>query len=137
MFNDIHSVTETVVIDLCRLVAPVLPALLIFAAIMSQFSAAVADSIGSSGLISEASNKLISIKQGILITILISIVLIWSTNIYEIIVIASKAFALYYLIQCIIAAKISHSKRFYFCLNAFVLLSVLMLLVLTISIPIK
>lgn len=137
MFNDIHSVTETVVIDLCRLIAPVLPSLLIFAAIMSQFSAAVADSIGSSGLISEATRKFISIKQGILITILISIVLIWSTNIYEIIVIASKAFALYYLIQCIIAAKISHSKRFYFCLNAFVLLSVLMLLVLTISIPIK
>lgn len=137
MFNDIHSVTETVVIDLCRLVAPVLPALLIFAAIMSQFSAAVADSIGSSGLISEATRKLISIKQGILITVSVAILLIWLTNIYELIVIASKAFALYYLVQCVIAAKIAYSKKLYFSLNIFILLSILMSLVLIISIPVE
>lgn len=137
MFNNIHSVTETVVIDLCRLVAPVLPTLLIFAAIMSQFSAAVADSIGSSGLISEATRKLISIKQGILITVSVAILLIWLTNIYEIIVIASKAFALYYLVQCVIAAKISYSKKLYFSLNIFILLSILMSLVLIISIPVE
>lgn len=137
MFNDIHSVTETVVIDLCRLIAPVLPSLLIFAAIMSQFSAAVADSIGSSGLISEATRKFISIKQGILITVFVAILLIWLTNVYEIIVIASKSFALYYFVQCVIATKIAHSKKLYFSLNIFISLLILMLLVLIISTPIK
>lgn len=137
MFNDIHSVSETVVIDLCRLVAPVLPALLIFAAIMSQFSAAVADSIGSSGLISEATQKKISIKQGILITVGISVLLIWLTNIYEIIVIASKAFAIYYGMQSLIAARLAKTQGRLLCSLGFYSLLVLMLLVIFLGVSVE
>lgn len=136
MFKDIHHVTETVVIDLCHLIAPILPSLLIFAAIMSQFSASIADTIGSSGLISEATKKMLSVKQGILITLTIAVLIIWITNIYEIIVLASKAFSLYYFIQCIIAAKIAKSKHLHLALTVFTLLAFLMLLVFTISIPV-
>lgn len=137
MFNDIHSVSETVVIDLCRLVAPVLPALLIFAAIMSQFSAAVADTIGSSGLISEATRKLVSIKQGILLTVAIAVLLVWLTNIYEIIVIASKAFALYYGMQCVIAARLAKIQGLLLRSLGFSALLVLMLLVIFLGVPVE
>jgi hypothetical protein len=111
IFKDVRSTSETVIIDLSKIVAPILPFFLIIAAIMSQFSAAVADSIGSSGLISEATNKIISTKQGVVITVGVAIALIWLTNVYEIIVIASKAFAIYYGIQCLIAARLAHKNH--------------------------
>lgn len=110
MFKDIHVITESVVIDLCRLIAPILPFLLIVAAMFSQFSAAVADAMGSAGLISEASKEKLNIKQATLITISISIGLTWLTNLFEIVVIASKAFAIYYALQSLIAIFILKSE---------------------------
>lgn len=137
LFNDVHTISETAVIDLCKLIAPILPPLLIVAAIMSQFSAAVADSIGSSGLISEATRKLISIKQGILITVVVAISLVWLTNIFEIIVIASKAFAIYYGMQCLIAARLAKNQRLLLRSLGFSALFVLMLLVIFLGVPVE
>jgi len=137
LFNDVDTISETAVIELCKLIAPILPPLLIVAAIMSQFSAAVADSIGSSGLISESTRKLISIKQGVLITVVIAISLVWLTNVFEIIVIASKAFAIYYGMQCMIAARLAKNQgRLFYSLGFFALL-ILMLLVIFIGVPVE
>lgn len=135
LFKEVTGISETVVIDLCKVIAPILPFLLVFAAVMSQFSAAVADTIGGSGLISEASNNKISSQHGVLITILVAIALIWITNIYEIVVIASKAFAIYYGIQCVIAAKLAGLKKYKGKAFAFYLLSFLMLCVVILGIP--
>ncbi len=136
LFNDVHTISETAVIDLCKLIAPILPPLLIVAAIMSQFSAAVADSIGSSGLISEASKRVVSVREGILITVIIAIFLVWLTNTFEIIVIASKAFAIYYGMQCLIAARLAYQNNYTYKTFCFLLLFVLMLCVTFLGIPI-
>lgn len=104
-FNNIHTLGETTVIDVCRTIAPVLPWLLIIAALMSQFSAAVADTIGSGGLLAEASRQKVSVNGSYLMITLIGVMLTWATDIYAIITIASKAFAVYYAIQ--IAVTIS------------------------------
>ena len=98
-FNDIHQISETTVVDVCRMIAPALPFMLIIAAIMSQFSAAIADTIGSGGLIQEASRNKISLNNSYVLIIVIGICLTWLTNIYSIITIASKAFAIYYALQ--------------------------------------
>ena len=114
LFNNIHSVTEVAAIELCRMVAPILPFFLIIAAMMSQFSAAIADTLGSAGLVSEATNNRVTIKKGIVGVCLVAIILTWATNIYQIITLASKAFAIYYAIQCLIAIILSSNEKHYF-----------------------
>ena len=136
LFNDVHTVSETVIIDLCKIVAPILPFLLIVAAIMSQFSAAVSDTIGSSGLISEATHKVVSIRRGIALTVAIAVSLIWLTDIYEIVVIASKAFAIYYGMQCLIAARLAFNGKDTMRVYCFLTLSILMLMVIFLGAPV-
>ena len=130
LFNNLHQVSEVSVIALCGMIAPILPFLLIIAALVSQFSAAVADTLGSSGLLSEATGKRISVKNGILIIALVAIVLTWTTNIYEIITLASRAFAAYYALQCLIAVIISFRMKAFSLLKLYRVGSYLSLLIL-------
>ncbi|MFC0444594.1 hypothetical protein ACFOD1_04755 [Pseudidiomarina halophila] len=104
LFDEFETISETGVIDLSAEIAFVLPWLLIIAAVMSQFSAAVADMIGSGGLVEEASDKSISKHTAYLTVAILAIGLLWSTDIFSIIAYASRAFALYYALQCLIAA---------------------------------
>lgn len=97
---------ETGIITLTESVAFVLPAMLIFAAVMSQFSAAIADTVGAGGLVEEQSNGKIQLAAAYLIVAFSSSVLVWTTNIFEIISLASRAFAAYYFIQTILALHI-------------------------------
>ncbi len=141
LFNDIHQIDETTVIDLCALVAPVLPALLIIAALMSQFSAAIADTLGSGGLLSEATKQKLTLRNSFLVLTGIAIVLTWTTNIFQIITLASKGFALYYAIQCYIAMTLALKQRTdrlrHFRSGFFGFFVILMLLVVVFSIPIE
>ena len=90
------------------LAATVLPLMLIVAAIMSQFSAAVADTVGAGGLASESSKGKLSTRKGYLVVSLLAIILIWTADLLEIVSHASRAFALYYLLQCVVAIIASH-----------------------------
>lgn len=90
------------------LAATVLPLMLIVAALMSQFSAGVADTVGAGGLASESSGGKLSSNKGYLIVSLFAIILVWSANLLEIIALASRAFALYYLLQCVVALIANH-----------------------------
>lgn len=140
-FNDIHTLGETTVIDLCRMMAPVLPFLLIIAAVMSQFSAAVADTVGSGGLLTESLPRYISVKTSYLLIAISAIALTWLTNIYEIISIASKAFAIYYALQLVIAIQVIRNNpeisRRGLKIVSYALLFLLMLLVIVFGIPVK
>ncbi len=98
---------ETAIIDLSRYVSPVLPVMLIFAATMSQFSAAVADILGGGGLIAEESQERLSPNPGYLAISVCAIVLVWSTSIFEIITYASRAFAFYYFTQSLIGFHVA------------------------------
>lgn len=83
--------------------ALVLPFMLIVAAIMSQFSAAVADTVGAGSLASESSQNKLPANKGYVIASILAIALVWTADLLEIISVASRAFALYYLLQCFVA----------------------------------
>ena len=109
------TINDTAIIDLSKLVAGVLPVMLIIAAIMSQFSAAVADTIGAGGLIAQNSEKKLKSKDGYALVTLLGIVLVWFADIFEIISLASRAFAFYYFLQCSVSVltsrKINHKSN--------------------------
>lgn len=98
-----QHLTETAIISLMVKVAPVLPAMLVAAALAAQFSAAIADTNGSGGLISELTARRIKPRQAYAILSLVGLGLTWSTNLFEIISYASRAFAVYYGLQSAIA----------------------------------
>jgi len=73
--------------------------LLILAAIASQLSAAVADINGAGGLLSEASSGRFAPRWGYAAAAVFAILVVWTSDIYQIITFASKAFVLYYGLQ--------------------------------------
>ena len=91
------------IVSATGLVATALPLMLIVAAIMSQFSAAVADTVGAGSLASESSHGKIKTNIGYLVVSIFAIALVWTADLLEIISYASRAFALYYLLQCFVA----------------------------------
>lgn len=109
------DVTE--VIKLTAPVAMVLPVLLTIAAVGSQFSASVADEAAAGGLLEDVFK--IPTKQAYLLVMVVSVALTWMTSVTEVISIASRAFAVYYLLQCIVAALMAkkvgnHGKILFF-----------------------
>lgn len=112
VFNpDQISLSETAIIDMMGLVAPILPVLLVAAALAAQFSAAVADTSGSGGLISELTQNRISPRMAYALLTVTGVILTWSANIFEIISFASRAFAFYYAVQAAIAAITAWPQR--------------------------
>lgn len=102
--QDAFHASETAIIDLMRLVAPILPGLLVLAALSAQFSAAIADTAGSGGLIEERTAGRISARVTYAGLVAGGLALTWSANVFEIISYASRAFAIYYALQAAIAA---------------------------------
>lgn len=76
---------ETAIIDLMQIVAPILPLLLIAAAISAQFSAAVADTGGSGGLLAELTRGHMSARAGYAVLVAIGLLLTWAMSVFEII----------------------------------------------------
>ena len=109
--SDPLSLDETAIIDLMKVVAPILPLLLVVAALSAQFSAAVADTSGSGGLIAEVSKGKISERLAYSLLVGMGIALTWTANVFEIISYASRAFAVYYAIQSCIAAISAWQRR--------------------------
>ncbi|MCI5110641.1 MAG: hypothetical protein MRY75_08800 [Marivita sp.] len=103
------TLDETSIIDMMQIVAPILPVLLVAAALSAQFSAAVADTSGSGGLIAEISRNRVSPRWAYTILVIVGVILTWSFNIFEIISYASRAFAAYYALQAAIAAVTARS----------------------------
>ena len=68
---------------------------------MSQLSAAVADTAGFGGMFFEASGSRVPERIGYGLVVLMAILLVWSVDLFGIIAIASRAFAFYYMVQCI------------------------------------
>ena len=95
---------ETSIIDMMQIVAPILPVLLVGAALSAQFSAAVADTSGCGGLIAEVSKNRIPPRLAYVVLVAAGLFLTWTSNIFEIISYASRAFAAYYALQATIAA---------------------------------
>ena len=104
---DLENIQIAEIVTATGLVATALPLMLIVAAIMSQFSAAVADTVGAGCLASESSSGKLSTNRGYVIVSVFAIILVWAADLLEIISFASRAFAVYYLLQCIVATVAS------------------------------
>ncbi len=95
---------ETAIIGMMDIVAPILPAMLVAAALSAQFSAGIADTSGCGGLIAELTGGRLAPKQAYAVLVGLGLTLTWSANIFQIISYASRAFAIYYALQAGIAA---------------------------------
>jgi hypothetical protein len=110
-------------ITLAATASLILPIPLIVAATLSQFSAAVADIVAAAANIHEASRQRISTRWGYLLVGVTAMALAWSGSTFEIIAIASRAFAFYYLLQCVVAFSVcrNHFERMRFVCIALIL----------------
>lgn len=93
----------TAIIEMTKPVAIVLPVLIAIAAIGSQFSAAVADDSGAGGLLEDITHKDLPVRYAYLLILIVTVTLTWSTDVNSIISYASRAFALFYMFQSIVA----------------------------------
>ena len=103
IYLPIGKADETAIIGISGQVAWILPFLLVFAALMSQLSAGIADTVGAGGLVAEEAGARIPERIAYPVLISFSIALIWLFNIFEVIAIASRTFAFYYMMQAVIA----------------------------------
>ena len=88
------------ILDIMESVAPFLGLLVLAGAISSQMSAAVADSIGAGGLMNEVSQKRLSVPVAFVAAAGLSLVLVWITDPFQVIALSSRAFAVFYALQC-------------------------------------
>lgn len=138
---DLMNVELAQIIEATGSAALVLPLMLIIAALMSQFSAAVADTGGAGGLLNENSNNRLSTKLSYVGVSVSAILLVWSVNLMEIITLASRAFATYYLLQTLLALFYCHndcsihSRMTYLNKSIYILISLILLYVIMFAIP--
>jgi len=131
------KLSETTIVDMMGVVAPILPALLVAAALAAQFSAAVADTSGSGGLMAEITKGRLTPRMSYVVLVGIGIALTWAANVFEIISYASRAFALYYALQASIAAIASMRRRQFVQGTGFVLLAILGMMIAVFGQPVE
>ena len=112
LFPYFTSATDvTGVIDVVGRVAPWLPLVVTGGAIASQFSAAVADSIGASGLVSDTTHGFVSSRHAYLLIGAVSVLMIWETDVVSLVALSSRAFALFFALQCFVAVLVARRNR--------------------------
>ena len=94
---------ETAIVHAARFVTPLLGPLILVAALASQLSAAAADTAGGSEMITNRPRHEHG-NIGYLVVTGGALVIVWATDVFGIISVASRAFAGYYLCQCVVAA---------------------------------
>mgnify|MGYP000035347150 CR=1 FL=1 len=102
---------ETAILDLSARLSFVLPALLTVGAVASQFSAAVADTIGAGGLGHDVSAGRIPARLAYAIVGAVGLLLVWTLNVFEVIAWASRGFALAYAAYAALAAVRAATRR--------------------------
>jgi len=103
LFHNGLGADVTAIVSLTAPIAWILPALLSVAAIGSQFTAAVADCEGAGGLVEDLSQRRLPVRSAYLLILSATVLLTWVTDVNGIIAYASRAFALYYSLQCMVA----------------------------------
>lgn len=98
------------VIDVVGRVSPWLPYVVAGGAIASQLSASVADSIGASGLVTETTGGRVDARHSYLLIGAVAILVIWATDVVSVVTLASRAFALFYAMECLVAALLARQR---------------------------
>ena len=102
-----HAEGVAGILDIMELVAPVLGIFVLVGAVSSQLSAAIADSIGSGGLMVEVSRRKLGVRQAFIAAAALSIAVVWLTDPFSVIALSSRAFALFYASQAVLALWVS------------------------------
>ena len=63
----------------------------------------MADTVGAGGLIEDLSRRQVPVRGAYLLILVVTIGITWMTHVNAIIAYASRAFALFYLLQCAVA----------------------------------
>ena len=103
--------TDNSLIRLAAEVSALLAVPLIVGAGLSQFSAAVADTLAAAANMEEVTHSRVTQRWGYLLVGGTAMVLAWSGSTFEIITLASRAFALYYLLQCLVGFTVCRNRR--------------------------
>ena len=85
-----------------------LPIPLVIAAVLSQFSAAVADVVAGGGNMAESTQGRVEDRQAYVLICGIAVVMAFASTL-TILSFASRAFAFYYFLQCLVAISVSKS----------------------------
>lgn len=107
--GDVKSGDIAAVTTMLAVVAPVLPLMLIGGALFAQASAAIADAIGAAGLITDITDGRVRRSHAYPVIALVGLAIVWAVNVFDIIALASRAFALFYLMQCLVAAAVART----------------------------
>lgn len=135
----LDNFNETAIIRIVERVAWGMGAVLSIGAIFSQFGAAVADTVGTGGLLAEETRGRLPERRAYVLVALIAISLIWMYNVYTVLTLASRAFALYYGLQALIALGVTWrqppSWKRIFHLGLFVFLSIALFFITLMAVP--
>ena len=111
LFDGHMTADVTAITNMVLPVAVVLPILISIAAIGSQFSAAVADTSGAGGLVEDIVQHKLPVRYAYILILALTVFLTWESNVNEIITYASRAFALFYFLQCLVAFVVAYNKK--------------------------
>ena len=98
------------VISVSAAVAAILPLALTVAATGSQLSASVADSIGDVGLIRELTHGKVDARHAYVLIAVVGVGLLAATRVAGVIALASRAFALFHMLQCLVAWEAARKR---------------------------
>jgi uncharacterized membrane protein len=104
------KVEDNALIMLAGKASSLLPVPLIIAAVLSQFSAAVADTIGGGGNMVETTKQHVDSRHAYLVICGIAVI-VASFNTLTVLALASRAFAFYYTLQCLVAFNVSKDRN--------------------------
>jgi len=104
------KVEDNALIMLAGKASSLLPVPLIIAAVLSQFSAAVADTIGGGGNMVETTKQHVDSRHAYLVICGIAVI-VASFNTLTVLALASRAFAFYYTLQCLVAFNVSQNRN--------------------------
>ncbi len=107
----IGEIDETAIIQLVGAVAVGLPVVLSVAAIFSQFGAGVADTVGTGGIFEEESDGRVPRRIGYVVVCALAIALVWLFDIFQVLTLASRAFAFYYALQAVVATVVIYRQN--------------------------
>lgn len=104
------EVEDNALIMLAGKASSLLPMPLIIAAVLSQFSAAVADTIGGGGNMVEATKQHVDSRHAYLIICGIAVMVAFFSTL-TVLALASRAFAFYYTLQFLVAFNASKDRN--------------------------
>ncbi|MDJ0931367.1 hypothetical protein [Breoghania sp.] len=91
------------IVDMLAPISLMLPILIMIGALANQSSATIADTLGAGGLVHDIAGGRIRVNDAYPLIAVIAAIITWETDIYSLITLDSRCFALFYALQCGIA----------------------------------